>query len=168
MKLLDPHRLYVRAELDEVDMGSVKVGLPVRVTLDPYKDRKFQGTITKILPYVTEEKEQNRTVIIEVELDPGLDGVILKHGLSADVEVILRTKPDVVRIPTLALLEGSKVLVVDSTQKAKTVKVKVGLKNWEFAEVLEGVSLGDPIIVSLESEKVKEGVPVKIVQESEK
>lgn len=168
LKLLDPDKLYIRAELDEVDIGSVKEEMPVRVSLDPYKGQKFTGTIKRISPYVSEVQEQNRTVVIEVELDASLDGIKLKHGISADVEVILRKEPDVLRIPTLALLEGNRVLVVGPDQKAVAVPVKIGLKNWEYAQIKEGLSGGESLIVSLESEKVKAGVQVKIVQEAER
>lgn len=166
MKLLDPLRLYIRAEIDEVDIGSIKEGLDTRVTLDPYKNHKFMGKVTRVSPYVTEVQEQNRTVVIEIELTEGMNGFELKHGTSADVEVILNRKPEVLRVPTLALLEGNRVLLARDVAAAATVKV--GLKNWEYAEILEGLSEGDPVIVSLESENVKEGVPVKITQESER
>jgi HlyD family secretion protein len=166
MKLLDPTRLYIRAEIDEVDIGSIKEGLETRITLDPYKNHKFMGVVTRVSPYVTEIQEQNRTVVIEIELTQGANGYELKHGTSADVEVILKRAPDVIRIPTLALLEGNKVLLAKDV--ATSVSVKIGLKNWEYAEVLEGLSIGDPVIVSLESEDVKAGVPVKVTQESER
>lgn len=168
VRLLDPEHLYVRAELDEVDMAEIREGLPVRVTLDPYKGRRFEGTITRVAPYVNEAKEQNRTVEIEVELSAQINGLALKHGTSADVEVILRTAPDVLRIPTLALMEGQRVLVVGPDGRAQARKLRIGLKNWEYAEVQEGLKPGDMVIVSLESEKVKEGVEVRVVQESER
>jgi HlyD family secretion protein len=168
LKLLDPDRLYIRAEIDEVDIGSIKEDLDARISLDPYKGHKFFGKIRRVSPYVTEVQEQNRTVVIEIELTEGLNGFTLKHGTSADVEVILRKAPDVLRVPTLSLLDGNRVLVVGSDNVAKAVSVKIGLKNWEFAQVVEGLSGGEPVIVSLESEQVKEGVPVKITKESER
>ncbi len=168
MRLQDPKTTYIRAEMDEVDLGSIREGLAARVTLDPYKDKKFMGTVTRVSPYVTEVHEQNRTVILEVELDTAVNGQTLKPGTSADVELILRKEPDVLRVPTLAVLEGGRVLVVGPDQIAKAVTIKPGLKNWEYTQVLGGVAEGESVIVSLESEKVKEGVQVKVVQESER
>jgi HlyD family secretion protein len=168
MRIIDPKELYVRAELDEVDIGQIRTGLEARVTLDPYKDRKLKGEITRISPFVSEIHEQNRTVVVEIELELSVNGIHLKHGLSADVEVILQRRPEALRIPTLALLQGGKVLVVGAERLAETRPVKIGLKNWEFAEVLEGLAPGDSVIVSLESESVKEGVQVTVTQEAER
>lgn len=161
MRLLDPLRVYVRAELDEVDIGQVRVDLPARVTLDPYRDRRIAGKVVRIAPYVSELLEQNRTLEIEVELTGGIGGIDLKPGTSADVEVILREIPDTLRIPASAILEGDQVFVVDAEGRARRAPVTLGLRNWEYAQLLDGLREGDRIIVSLESELLKEGVPVR-------
>lgn len=163
MKVLDPDRLYVRAEIDEVDLAGVRVGLPARVTLDPYRDRQLSGKVVRVAPYVSELQEQNRTLEIEVELESGAAGLDLKHGTSADVELILREIRDVIRVPGQALLEGNRVLLVTPDGIARSVPLRLGMKNWEFAQVLDGLSGGEQVIVSLESEKVKEGVRVRVV-----
>ncbi len=163
MRLIDPERLYVRAELDEVDLAALKLGQPARVTLDPYKDRRFVGRIVRIAPYVSELQEQNRTVEVEIELADH-QGLVLKHGTSADIEVILQERSGVPRLPTLVLMEGNRVLVVGADGRARAVPVKIGLRNWEYAEVQGGLAEGDRVISSLESEAVKEGVAVRVVE----
>ncbi len=163
MKLLDPTRIYVRAELDEVDLGGVKVGMPARVRLDPWRDRRLPAKVVRVAPYVSELEEQNRTVVIELELSGGTEGLDLKPGTSADVEVILRESASALRVPTSALLEGNRVLVAGADGVARAVAVKTGLKNWEHAEVLSGLAGGERIVVSLESEKVKDGARIRVV-----
>jgi HlyD family secretion protein len=62
------------------------------------------------------------------------------------------------RIPTSALQEGNKVLVYRAdTGKLEERPVKVGLSNWEYTEILEGLTESDRIVVSLEREGVKTG-----------
>jgi HlyD family secretion protein len=163
MKILDPDRLYVRAELDEVDLAGVRVGLPARVTLDPYRDKRLTGKVVRVAPYVSEVQEQNRTLEIEVELESGIAGLDLKHGTSADVELILRDVKDVLRVPSQALLEGNRVLVATPDGVARAVPLRLGMKNWEYAQVLGGLSGGEQVIVSLESEKVKDGVRIRVL-----
>jgi HlyD family secretion protein len=163
MKILDPDRLYVRAELDEVDLAGVRVGLPARVTLDPYRDRRLVGKVVRVAPYVSEIQEQNRTLEIEVEIESGATGLDLKHGTSADVELILREIKDVVRIPSQSLLEGNRVLVATSDGAARAVPLRLGMKNWEYAQVLDGLGVGEQVILSLESEKVKDGVRIRVI-----
>lgn len=165
LRVLDPWRLYVRAELDEVDIAELKVGLAVRVGLDPWKGRKLTGKISRVSPVVSELEEQNRTVEIEAELTGGFDGLDLKPGTSADVEVILRAEDDRLRVPTQALLEGNRVFVAGTDNRVHAVALKIGLRNWEFAEVLEGLQAGDRVIVSLESEKLKDRAAIRVNSE---
>jgi HlyD family secretion protein len=164
LRLLDLEHLYIRAEIDEVDLGHLRPGLPVRVTLDPYKDRVLPGRIVRVAPYVSEVEEQNRTVEVEAELTPPLDpDVTLKPGTSADLEVILESRPGALLIPTLALLEGDRVLVVGKDGVLEAVPLKIGLRSWERVEVTGGLSAGDAVVVSLESEAVKAGAPATVV-----
>ncbi len=162
MRLIDTEHLYVRAELDEVDLGPLKTGMPVRIVLDPYKDLRPLGRITRIAPFVSEVQEQNRTLEVDVEFSSGIEGLQLKPGTSADVEVILRERDGVLRIPSQALMEGNKVLIAGVDGRARAVPLKIGMKNWEYAEVLEGLAEGDAVIVSLENEKLKDGVLIRL------
>jgi HlyD family secretion protein len=166
LRLLDPDRLYVRAELDEVDIGPVREGLPARVTLDPYRDRRLTGRVSRVAPIVSEVQEQNRTLEVEVELTGGVEGIELKPGTSADVEVVLDVRDGAVRLPTSALMEGDRVFLVGPDGRARGAPVRIGLRNWEFAEVLGGIREGDLVIVSLESERLKEGTPVRVSGEA--
>ena len=165
MRLIDLDHLYIRAELDEVDLAELKTGLPVRVTLDPWKGRRMSGRVTRVSPIVSELEEQNRTVEVEAELVSGADGLDLKPGTSADVEVILRSEDNRVRVPAQALMEGNRVLVAGADGRAHQVIVRLGLRNWEWAEVLDGLTEGDRVIVSLDNEKLKDGVEIRVTAE---
>jgi HlyD family secretion protein len=168
IRLMDPMRLYIRAEIDEVDIGPVRVGLPARVLLDPYRDRRLEGRVVRVAPCVSEIQEQNRTLEVEVELTAGAEGLDLKPGTSSDVEVILQSDDRALRLPAPALLEGDRVFTIGRDGRAALVSVKIGLRNWEFAQVLEGLAEGEPVIVSLESERLKSGVPVRRAGEDER
>lgn len=162
LRLVDPTRIYVRAELDEVDIAELKIGLDVRVELDPWKSRRLSGKVTRVSPVVSEIEEQNRTVEIEAELSGGTEGLELKPGTSADVEVILRAEDGRLRVPAQALLEGDRVLVAGADGRAKAVALRIGMRNWEWVEVVEGLAEGDRVIVSLESEALKDGVAIRV------
>jgi HlyD family secretion protein len=165
--LYDDAATYVSAPMDEVDVARVRLGQPVRVTLDAYSGRPFSGRVTRVAPYVLDVQEQNRTFEIEAELaDAGFARTLLP-GISADVEVILNARDDVPRIPSYALLEGNRVLVVrDGTLASQPVKT--GLKNWQFAEITEGLAAGEAIAVSLDRAEVREGARVSIAAETVK
>jgi HlyD family secretion protein len=156
IEILDTSGIYVSAPLDEVDVAKVKVGLPVRITLDAYPGRSSSGKVTRVAPFVLDVKEQNRTFEVEAVLDDSSFAAKLKPGLSADVTVVLRTVENVLRIPGYALLEGDHVLVLRAGRLVR-VPVKTGLKNWDFVEITGGLSEGDLVVVSLDRAEVKEG-----------
>jgi len=82
-------------------------------------------------------------------------------------EILLASRDGVLRIPSYALLEGNRVLVArGGALEARAVEV--GLKNWQFAEVVRGLSAGDAVAVSLDRPEVKEGARVRIEAESKK
>jgi HlyD family secretion protein len=163
--IIDPTSIYISAPLDEVDAGKMSRGQTARITLDPYPNRSFKGRVTRVAPYVQDIVEQNRTLEVEVDLDDVEFARTLLPGTSADVEVILRSIENVLRLPTYALLEGDRVLVYDGGRLVSK-GVTTGLRNWEYAEVKEGLAEGDPIVVSLDRAEVKEGVRAVIRDES--
>lgn len=166
MDILDPDSLYISAPMDEVDSSRIHAGQPVRVTVDAYPGRSFAGHVQRVAPFVLDVEEQNRTVEIEVAFDnPAEPGVRLLPGTSADVEVVLEVRPDVLRVPTPALLEGGRVLVVKEdgkTRKLEERKVRTGLRNWDWTEVLDGLSPGDLVVTSLDKPEIKAGAEVTV------
>lgn len=155
--LIDDSCLYVSAPMDEVDAPKIVAGQPVRISFDALPKQSFPGKVRRVAPYVSALEKQARTVDIEATLDPDQAPQRLLVGYSADVEVILATREDVVRVPTSALQEGSRVLVAGADGTLQERKVKTGLSNWEFTEVLDGLKAGDRVVTSLEREGVKAG-----------
>ena len=166
--LIDDANLYVSAPLDEVDVGRVAVGQPVRITLDPYPDIPLGGKVSRVAPYVEDAKEQSRTFEVEVAIDVPLpEGVVLKPGSTADIEVILDAHDGVLRVPSYALMEGDRVLVVRGDVLVET-RVQPGLRNWEYVEAVSGLAEGDPVVVSLDRAEVKAGARVVVTESASK
>lgn len=153
--LIDESCLYVKAPMDEVDAPRIRVGLPVRVSLDALPKQPLTGKVRRVAPYVLAVEKQARTVDVEVDFERP-SGLNLLVGYSADVEIVLSNRPNVLRVPTAALIEGSKVMVLNADSgKLEERKVKVGMANWEFTEIVEGLAEGERIVISLEREGVK-------------
>jgi HlyD family secretion protein len=161
LDLIQPGSIYVSAPLDEVDAARVHPSQPVRITLDPYPDREFPGRLVRVSPFVLDIEEQNRTFDVEVEFDDAEFASTLLPGTSADVEVILEAVDERLRIPSYALLEGDEVLVVENGRLASKA-VTVGLRNWEYAEVKDGLTEREPVVVSLDRSDVVAGAPAEI------
>lgn len=154
--LIDESCLYVKAPMDEVDAPKIAVGQPVRISLDALPKQSFPGKVKRVAPYVSAVEKQSRTVDVEATFDdPAAPGRLLV-GYSADIEIILDVRRDALRVPTAALLEGGRVLVLADGRLAER-RVTTGLANWEYTEVVEGLAAGDRIVTSLEREGVKAG-----------
>jgi HlyD family secretion protein len=160
LDILDPRSIYVSAPMDEVDSARIHPGQTARVTVDSYPGRDFPANVRRVAPYVLDREEQNRTVEIEVDLEDSGE-LRLLPGTSADVEVLLQAKEGVLRIPTAALLEGERALVVAGGVLVER-KLGIGLKNWDWTEVISGLAEGDQVVTSLDRPEVKAGVQVKV------
>ncbi len=154
--LIDDACLYVKAPMDEVDAPKISAGQPVRITLDALPGKAFPGKVRRVAPYVTAVEKQARTVEIEVVFDDPKAAGRLLVGYSADVEVILDVRKDVLRVPTAALLQGGRVLVLDGDRLAERT-VKTGVTNWEYSEITTGLAGGERIVTSLDRAGVKAG-----------
>ncbi len=161
--LIDPESVFVSAPMDEVDSARIQPGQPVRISVDSYPGRSFPGRVLRVAPYVLDREEQNRTVEIEAGFLEIPAGVRLLPGTSADVEVILETRENVLRVPTPALLEGNRVLVVENGLLVEK-RLEIGLKNWDWTEVRTGLAPGDQVVTSLDRPEVKAGAEVRIGQ----
>ena len=156
--LMDTSCLYVSAPIDEVDAPRIRVDMKANISLDALSGELFGGTVKRIAPYVLEVEKQARTVDVEVDFVCPEDCLHMLPGYSADVEVILDEQDKVLRVPTEAVLEGNKVLVFTADNRLEQHEIRTGLSNWEWTQVIGGLSEGDEVVVSVEREGVEDGV----------
>lgn len=161
--LIDNGCYYVEAPIDEVDAAKVRVGMPVRVTLDAFGKRAFAGTVSRIGAYVVELEKQARTVDVDVKFSPDTDIHQLLAGYSADVEILLDRKADVIRVPTESVMNGDQVYVYDpGTRRLKLTTFKPGIANWTWTQAVSGLKAGERVVTSVDRKDIGDGVRVSI------
>ncbi|MGE4657490.1 MAG: efflux RND transporter periplasmic adaptor subunit [Gammaproteobacteria bacterium] len=155
--LIDSTCLYISAPIDEVDAPSIKQGMPARISLDAFPNRVFAGHVRRVAPYVLDVEKQARTVKIEAEIDdPQKNGLL--PGYSADVEILLASRDDILRIPTSVITDSNKVFVFDEDAGQLTLReIETGISNWEFTQVTAGLREGERIVSSIDREGVSDG-----------
>lgn len=164
--LVDTSCLYILAPIDEVDAPKIRTGMPARITLDAFPGKSFKGTVRRIAPYVLEAEKQARTVDVEAVFDDPLEYKDLLPGYSADLEIVLDIHPKVLRVPTEAVLEGKKVLLLrDGVIEER--QIETGLSNWKVTEVKSGLSVDDVVIVSVGREGVKAGAAAQVEEKND-
>ena len=155
--LIDNSCLYISAPIDEVDAAAVRTGMLARITLDAFPDQDFPGHVRRVAPYVLEVEKQARTVEVEAEID-NPEKYDLIPGYSADVEIILDTRVDVLRIPALAVIDGEKVLLLnEQDQVIEERMIERGVSNWEYSEIVSGLDGSELVILSVDREGVEAG-----------
>lgn len=164
--IIDTSCLYVLAPIDEVDAPEIKVAMPARISLDAYNKKFFKGTVRRIAPYVLDREKQARTVDIEVNIILENEDLNMLPGYSADVEIIIDSHTNVLRIPTESLLEGQKVFVYSQDDKTIYEKeVVTGLSNWKYTEILKGLNKDEKVVTSIDRDGVVDEALVRIVTE---
>ncbi|MGI9329223.1 MAG: efflux RND transporter periplasmic adaptor subunit [Gammaproteobacteria bacterium] len=154
--LIDDACLYISAPIDEVDAPAVREGQPAFVTMDAFPDKRFAGVVRRVAPYVLDQEKQARTVEIEVEItDRGNSNLL--PGYSADVEVLLEARDEVLRVPTQVIMEGGRVMVLNANGLLESRQVSRGLANWEHTEIVDGLVAGERVVLSVDRDGVVEG-----------
>ena len=149
---------YVTAPIDEVDVAGIQLGMPVRITLDVFPDRRFAGTVRRIADYVLDVEKQARTVEVEASFNRSEGPPSLLAGYSADIEIVLETRPEVVRVPSEAIVKGNSVYVFDpSGQLVRQRHIKPGLANWELTEIEDGLAPGESVVLNTDAAGLKDG-----------
>jgi len=153
--LIDDSCLYISAPIDEVDAPAVRAGQPATVTMDAFPGQRFAGVVRRVAPYVLDQEKQARTVEIEAEIRDRGDANLLP-GYSADVEVLLSSRENVLRVPTQALIEGQRALVLaDGVLQER--EITRGTSNWEYVEVAGGLDEGELVVLSVDRQGVEAG-----------
>ncbi|MBA2353794.1 MAG: efflux RND transporter periplasmic adaptor subunit [Acidobacteria bacterium] len=150
MTLGDIQEVFVRGKVDEADIGLVRFEQPARISVETFKDKKFDGKVTLISPMGT-EKDNVTTFEVKVSIDnPGNQ---LKANMTANAEIILEEHPDSLIVPEAAITYDAArqafVDLLDPNQQTgrRKVPVKVGISNGTRAQVLDGIRKGDKVIL---------------------
>jgi len=157
VEMYDPNSLVIRLAVPEAQSTMVFKGLPVKVQLDAYPGKSFEGKISLVYPDLD---TRMRTRTAEVKLDAP---VALIPGMFARLQLVLETVAEAVAVPgdaVLVLPNGSKVAYVLKDGKAQRRVVKTGLEAGGQVQIVSGVQPGETVVTA-GNEKLKDGMEVK-------
>jgi HlyD family secretion protein len=161
LQLADVSELHVDGEIDEADLGRVKVGMPVDVSLDAFPGERVRGALEEIAPSVTRDLRGGRSIAITVRLP---HDERLRVGMSADLDVIVEVREGTLFVPPNAILgrgaERSAYVVQGGVAHKRAVDV--GVSTWEAVEIRSGLSEGDEVVASLSTVELADGARVQL------
>jgi macrolide-specific efflux system membrane fusion protein len=142
-------RLIVKANVDEVDIGGVKVGQKAEISLDAYPEIKVKGVVDHIL---YESTLVNNVTIYEVDILPDRIPEVFRSGMSANVEIVNKSKENILIIPYEAVKqkeEGDFVYIAKHGNKEYvSCKVELGISDGENVEIISGLKPEDKILIT--------------------
>ena len=150
MTLGDTSEVYVKGKVDESDIGKVYLGQPARIKVESFKDKTFNGKVTKISPMGV---EKDNVTTFEVRVSINNPGGELKAEMTANAEIILEEHKEVLQIPEGAIIydkdKKSFVDIPDSRAKdgMKKIAVNIGISNGAKTEVLSGLKEGEEVVL---------------------
>jgi HlyD family secretion protein len=143
--LADESRMFVLAEVDEADIGQVKVGQDAEIEIETFRDRKFKGRVMEVYP---KGEEIDNVTIFRVRVEVLQQDPALRTGMTAEVNIIIARKDGVLVVPTDAIFEqdGQTVVEVPKGEGTEQIRVDKGLSNFEWTEVGPPLKEGDEIV----------------------
>lgn len=146
----DVSDVYVRGKVDQADIGKVYLTQPARIVVESFRDKKFEGRVYKISPLGV-EKENVTTFEVQVSIhNPGRE---LKANMSANAEILMEEKQNVLLAPEAAIVydkdrQASMEVPDPASEKGrKKVPVRLGISNGVKTELLAGLNEGQKVIL---------------------
>jgi len=147
----DMRDLIFKGTVDEIDVGKLSVGMTTRIKVGALPSDIVTGHVSRIAPQA-QQKEGATLFDVEVELDP-TNKITLRAGYSANADVIIREKKDVLVIPErlVTFEDGGKKATVeisggDSKKPGKKVEIKTGISDGLNVEVVKGLKKGNRVV----------------------
>ncbi|MEC8957719.1 MAG: efflux RND transporter periplasmic adaptor subunit [Nitrospinota bacterium] len=153
--IADMSRLFIIADIDETDIGSIKIGHAVTITADAFPDKKFKGLVKRIAPQGLVE---NSITIFKVKIEVlGKGRKILKPMMSANIDIVTDHVENTILTSRAGIREGDneKFAMVLKNDKPEKVIVKTGIRNPIQVEIVSGLNPEDEVILG-DWEKVLE------------
>lgn len=140
--------LIVRAQVDETDIGKVKLGQDAVITIDAYPDTKIKATVDHIY---YESRTVNNVTIYDVDLLPETTPGFFRSGMNATVDFVEKRKEKALLVPAEAVIKenGETFVLVKEEGNGAIVRrsVKLGLSDDKNTEIISGLNANDTVVI---------------------
>ena len=149
MTVADDSRMWFKGEIDESDLGKIRLGMTAKIILDAYADTFFTGVLDWISP---QGIEKDNLTLFQVRATLKNNGAKLKAGMRGKGEIVLAEKRGVLRLSEGAIIYNEGKTFVDifdpnNPEKPKRMEVKTGISDGLKTEILSGVSEKDSVVL---------------------
>lgn len=148
--IADMSDLIFKGTVDEIDVGKLRFGLPTRIKVGALPTDVVTGKVSRIAPQA-QQKDGATLFDVEIELEAN-PKLMLRAGYSANADLIIREKTNVVTIPERLVIfeDGGKKAFVEVPGKdakaPKKVPLTLGISDGLNVEVVSGLVKGDKVV----------------------
>jgi len=150
MVLGDISRVYVRGNVDEADIGMVRLNQPARIKVETFRDKQFDGKVTQISPMGT---DKDNVISFEVKVSIDNSSGELLANMTTNAEIILEEHKQTLVVPEAAIIYDTKrnasvdVYVPRAKNQRERRPVKIGVSNGTKTQVLSGLGEGQRVVL---------------------
>ena len=154
MTLGDLSAMFVEAQVDEVDVGKVYVGMTALIEVDAYRGQPFFGEVERIAPGGT--VDNNGIVTFEVRIAVDDPQQRLRVDMTANTRLVIEDRPSTLALPHKALKRDrtgqwiAQRVVRGIEPSIEPITVQIGVTDGLMTEILDGLTEGDEIVLPLE------------------
>jgi HlyD family secretion protein len=146
--MADMGTLLFKGTVDEIDVGKLTEGLPAKIKIGALPEAVVEGRLSKISP---KSKTSEGATLFDVEIDiTAAKGVVLRAGYSANADIVVKEKKDVLLVPErLVKFEGGKATVeipAGLGKEPQKKEIKYGLSDGMNVEVTDGLKEKDEVV----------------------
>jgi HlyD family secretion protein len=149
--LADMSDLIFKGTVDEIDVGKLSVGMPVRLKIGALPDQVITGKLSHIAPQAV-EKDNAKLFEVKIVMDP-FEDIMLRAGYSANADIVIREKKDILLIPERLVTfedDGAKTFVeipgTDPEAPPEKIAIGTGLSDGLNIEVVSGLKEGEKLV----------------------
>jgi HlyD family secretion protein len=153
--LADLSRMYVLVAVDESDIGGIQKGQKAQITVDAFPTKEFQGAVVRV---AAKGVSSSNVVTFEVKVEvTSPEKELLKPGMTANVEVVIVDKKDVLRVPAEAIQQTSRecfVMTLNADQTTSRKDITVGKTDGDWTEILSGLREGEQVVITQKNQSI--------------
>ncbi len=156
--------LLVHADVDETEIGKIRVGQRAKITVDAFPQKEYKGKVLEISRVPLEGTKVGVNYRVKIRISN--PSPFLKLGMTANIEFISERKENILLLPQGAVQHKKKKSLVFVVNNSRVFlrEIKTGIEDEEYIEVLSGLRLGERV-VNGDLERLKEGQRARIVEE---
>ncbi|MCK5256880.1 MAG: efflux RND transporter periplasmic adaptor subunit, partial [Deltaproteobacteria bacterium] len=156
-EIADFSNLEVHVDVDEVDIGKIKVGQETVISVDAYPDKTVKGVVEEIALMTSGRREIGITYRVKAQIEN--PEKILKLGMTANVDIVIKSRSQVLSVPSGAVLakENKIFLFTINGQKLQRREIVTGIEGEEFMEVTSGLQPGERVVIGMKAETAEGG-----------